>query len=127
MIYAVFVGATAPISDEISKIGKGRSNLRMIVPAVRKCDFGLNEKSIEVAFGAAIGVLRDAKIEQEKCRLVVITFRSSDFNAVTKLTSAFGASAWIEFIGNDNVHKASKLRAEIEEALGRLPSVLHEI
>jgi hypothetical protein len=127
MIYAVFVGATAPISDEISKIAKGRTDLRLIAPAVRKGEFGLNGNSIEVAFNAAIGVLRGAKIEQEKCRLVIITFRSSDFNAVTKLMSAFGASAWIEFIGNDNVHKPSKLRGEVEEALGQLPPLLHEI
>lgn len=127
MIYVVFVGATAAISDELAKIGKGREDLLVLAPTVKKNEIGLNKNSIRIAFQQALTVLRGANISQEKCRLIVLTFSSSDFEAVSQLNSTFGVAAWIEFIGKENLHKTTKLRAQVEECLGRIPSVLHEI
>lgn len=127
MIYAVFVGATAAISDELAKIERGRTDVLVLAPTVKKNEIGLNSSSINIAFQVTMSVLRSANVSQEKCRLVVLTFSSSDFEAVSLLNSTFGAAAWIEFIGKENIHKTTKLRAQVEEFLGKIPSVLHEV
>lgn len=127
MIYAVFVGATAAISDELKKIGKGREDLAFLVPPVKKTELGLNSRSIRIAFQETLAVLRASNIAQEKCRLVVLTFASSDFEAVAQLSSTFGAAAWIEYVGKENIHKTTRLRSQIEEILSKVPAILHEV
>ncbi|MBL3554263.1 hypothetical protein [Rhodovulum sulfidophilum] len=127
MIYCVFVGASASISDELHKIEKGRRDVKMIAPAVKKSDVGLGERSINLAFKTAMEVFRKDDISEEKCRLVVISYPSSNISIVRRLISAFGAAAWIQFISNDNFHKASKLRNEVEVALKKVSPMLHEV
>lgn len=127
MLFIVFVGASAAASLQLLKLNSERSDLRLIAPAVKKGETGLSFRSIDRAFKDTIAILGASKIDREKCRLIVISFPTSDHTLATKLFRSFGAAGWIEFISNENRHKVTKLKQEVEDVIRRVPGSLHII
>jgi hypothetical protein len=127
MIYTIFIGASALISDELHKINKGRQDVKVISPAMKGNNTGLNSESIRFAFESFVKIMQNEEISQEKSRFLVLSFPSSNPDIVNNLLSTFGAAAWIEFISNDNCHKITKLRTEVEVTIEKLRPRLHVI
>ena len=125
--YIVFIGAGAPLSDELSSIQKRISKSKVIAPAVGRKNAGITESSVNLASSK----LHDELIEEERAsqqaRLYLWMYDPTSTEQLDLVWTAFGHASWIETIPSIHLHKARNTRQFMENRIRQIWPLLHEI
>ncbi len=125
--YIVFVGAGAPLSDELTLLQKRISRSRVIAPAVKKKDVGITEMSVNLASSKLYDQLKQEMHPSQHARLYVWSYGPTSANQIDLVWSAFGHASWIEKIPTFYSHQMANTRQFIECRIRTIRSLLHEI
>ena len=88
--YIVFIGAGAPLSDELSSIQKRISKSKVIAPAVRRTNVGITEAAVNLASSKLHDELTEEEHASQQARLYVWMYDPTSVEQLDLVWAAFG-------------------------------------
>lgn len=125
--YIVFVGAGAPLSDELSTIQTRISRSKVIAPAVRRKHVGISEVAVNLASSRLHEELKKEERASQQARLYVWMYDPTSVEQIDLVWSAFGHASWIETIPSTHLYQTRITRQFMENRIRQVWPLLHEI
>ncbi len=125
--YIVFVGASAPLSTELTSMKARISGARILAPAVKKKQVGATDAAILLAIKALVKELSGAKSHSDPARLSLWLYEPQTADQFRDVWSTFGHSAWVETVPRDLINKIVPTREYIESRINAVLPLLHEV
>lgn len=125
--YIVFIGAGAPLSDELSIIQKRILRSKVIAPAVKKKHVGTTNIAVDLAASRLHEELKKEEKICQQARLYVWMYDPINTEQIDLVWAAFGHASWIETIPNSHLNKVGATRRFMEDRITQIRPLLHEI
>ena len=115
--YIVFIGAGAPLSDELSLIQKRISKSKVVAPAVKRKSVGITGTAIKAASTKLYDELAVEDRVSQTARLYIWMYEPTNFDQFKLIWSTFGHASWIETISRTYVNQINGTREYIESRI----------
>ena len=125
--YIVFVGASARLADELSKLEGRISKSRVIAPAVKKGEVGLTETAIGLAAFKLHEELSKSSGHFEIARLYLWMFQPDSAEQFPRVLEAFGHASWAEQVPRSYLHNVVGTRNYLENRTNEIRQLLHRV
>jgi hypothetical protein len=125
--FLVFVGAGAPLANELNALNNQLQNTILVAPAVSSSERGLTKAAVARALWALVKEIRNNAHFKEPARLTVWSHEPAKDNQFTELWNVFGRSAWIEFLPEKFSNKDRPSRLYIQQRVPQLLPLIHVI
>ena len=125
--YVVFVGAGAPLSEELTSIEDDSCNVRVVAPAVKKREKGNTKAAVRRASDMLFQELTNEESSSERARLYVWAYEPDSVEELRLVFDAFGHSSWIETVPSSYMNKLRPTRLYLQKRLGEIQPLLYEI
>ena len=125
--FIVFIGAGAPLSDELRLLEKRISRSKVIAPAVKLRHVGISEPAICLASSRLYDELKTEAHASQEARLYIWMYAPTDAQHLDLVLAAFGHASWIETIPSCQLHKPVRSRQFIESRMTAIRQLLHEV
>ena len=125
--YIVFVGAGAPLSDELSVIQRRISKSKVIAPAVRRNMVGVTEAAVNLASSKLHEELAKEERPSQQARLYVWMYDPTSVEQLDLVWTAFGHASWVETVPSRYLHQVRNTRQFVENRISQVWPLLHEI
>lgn len=125
--YIVFIGAGAPLADELLKLEGRISKSRVIAPAAKKADVGLTEAAVESASARLHEELSMEADSSEVARLYLWMFDPDSASEFERVWRAFGHASWVETISRRLSHNKVGTRERLERRTNEIQGLLHNV
>lgn len=125
--YIVFIGAGAPLADELLKLEGRISKSRVIAPAAKKADVGLTEAAVESASARLHEELSTEADSSEVARLYLWMYDPDSASEFDRVWRAFGHASWLETIPRKLSHNKVGTRERLERRTNEVQGLLHNV
>lgn len=125
--YIVFIGAGAPLSDELTSIQKRISKSKIIAPAVGRNSVGITESSVNLASSKLHDELVQEHNGSQQARLYIWMYDPTSAEQLDLVWAAFGHASWIERIPSVYLHKTRRTRQFMEDRIKQIRPLLNEV
>ena len=125
--YIVFIGAGAPLSDELSSIQKRIPKSKVVAPAVKRKSVGITGTAVKAASTKLYDELAAEDRVSQTARLYIWMYEPENFDRLKLIWSTFGHASWIETIPRKYMHQISGTRQYVENRIRQIWPLLHEI
>lgn len=125
--YIVFIGASAPLSDELSLIQKRISKSIVIAPAVGRKNVGITESAVNLASSKLHDELIEEHGDSQRARLYIWMYDPTSAEQLDLVWATFGHASWIERIPSAYLHKTRNTRQFMENRIRQIRPLLHEV
>jgi len=99
----------------------------VVAPAVKKKQVGATQSAISLAMDSLVEELANAKSHSEPARLSLWLYEPEEADQFREVWSAFGHSAWVEFVPRSFVNKMRPTREYVEKRINAVRPLLHEV
>ena len=125
--YIVFIGAGAPLASQLLLLEGRILKSRVVAPAVRKHQVGVTEAAVQLASKKLFAAMAEEDSPSSKARLYLWMYEPNSFMNLELVWKVFGHASWIERIPATYQHKVAATREYLENRIGEIRPILHEI
>ena len=125
--YIVFIGAGAPLADELSSIQKRIAKSKVVAPAVKRRYVGITETAVNLASTKLHNELALEGRVSQNARLYIWMYDPTNVDQIELVWSTFGHASWIETIPGKYLHQVTDTRQYVEVRIRQIRPLLHEI